>query len=180
MNIYLIGRELLIKEIEKAYAGGHIYFERDILSPQLDTLKVFGYKYEEYSSRISDRLSYFNENMRLLDDNNLNALFGRAPIYTKIRDDNPTRYIGNANVKNTMVADGCVIEGEVENCVLFRGVKIGKGAVVRNSIIMQDTTIMGNADLNYIITDKEVTIGAGKEIKGSASFPVFVPPYKSI
>jgi glucose-1-phosphate adenylyltransferase len=180
MNIYLIGRELLIKEIEKAYASGHIYFERDILSPQLDTLNVFAYKYEEYSSRISDRLSYFNENMRLLDDNNLNALFGRAPIYTKIRDDNPTRYIGNAKVKNTMVADGCVIEGEVENCVLFRGVKIGKGAVVRNSIIMQDTTIMGNADLNYIITDKEVTIGAGKEIKGSASFPVFVPPYKSI
>jgi glucose-1-phosphate adenylyltransferase len=180
MNIYLIGRELLIKEIERAYAGGHIYFERDILSPQLDTLKVFGYKYEEYSSRISDRLSYFTENMRLLDDDNLNALFGPAPIYTKIRDDNPTRYIGNAKVKNTMVADGCVIEGEVENCILFRGVKIGKGAVVRNSIIMQDTTIMGNADLNYIITDKEVTIGSGKEIKGSASFPVFVPPYKNI
>jgi glucose-1-phosphate adenylyltransferase len=180
MNIYLISRELLIKEIERAYANGHIYFERDILSPQLDTLNVIGYKYEEYSSRISDRLSYFTENMRLLDDNNLNALFGRAPIYTKIRDDNPTRYIGNAKVKNTMVADGCVIEGEVENCVLFRGVKIGKGAVVRNSIIMQDTTIMGNADLNYLITDKEVTIGSGKEIKGSASFPVFVPPYKSI
>jgi glucose-1-phosphate adenylyltransferase len=118
--------------------------------------------------------------MRLLDDDNLNALFGPAPIYTKIRDDNPTRYIGNAKVKNTMVADGCVIEGEVENCILFRGVKIGKGAVVRNSIIMQDTTIMGNADLNYIITDKEVTIGSGKEIKGSASFPVFVPPYKNI
>jgi glucose-1-phosphate adenylyltransferase len=180
MNIYLIGRELLIREIEKAYANGHIYFERDILSPQLDTLKVLGYKYDEYSSRISDRLSYFTENMRLLDDNNLNALFGRAPIYTKIRDDNPTRYIGNAKVKNTMVADGCVIEGEVENCVLFRGVKIGKGAVVRNSIIMQDTTIMGNADINYLITDKEVTIGSGKEIKGSASFPVFVPPYKNI
>ncbi|MCD7836621.1 MAG: glucose-1-phosphate adenylyltransferase subunit GlgD [Lachnospiraceae bacterium] len=180
LNIYLIGRELLIKEIERAYASGYVYFERDILSPQLNSLKVFGYKYEGYVSRISDMVSYFTENMKLLDDKNLNALFGRAPIYTKIRDDNPTRYIGKSRVKNTMVADGCVIEGEVENCILFRGVKIGKGAVVRNSIIMQDTTIMGNADIDYVITDKEVTIGSGKELKGNASFPVFVPAYKSI
>lgn len=180
LNIYLISRELLIKEIEHAYASGYVYFERDILSPQLDSLKVFGYKYDGYVSRISDMVSYFTENMKLLDDNNLNALFGRAPIYTKIRDDNPTRYIGKSRVKNTMVADGCVIEGEVENCILFRGVKIGKGAVVRNSIIMQDTTIMGNADIDYVITDKEVTIGSGKELKGNASFPVFVPAYKNI
>ena len=180
MNIYLIDRELLIKEIECAYAKGSIYFERDILSSQLDSLKVLGYKYEGYTSRISDMVSYFTENMRLLDNDNLEALFGHAPIYTKIRDDNPTRYIGDSKVKNTMVADGCVIEGEVENCILFRGVKIGKGAVVRNSIIMQDTTIMSNADIDYVITDKEVTISAGKELKGNASFPVFVPAYKNI
>ncbi len=180
MNIYLIERELLIKEIEQAYANGYVYFERDILSPQLNTLKVFGYKYEGYTSRISDMVSYFTENMRLLENDNLEALFGHSPIYTKIRDDNPTRYIGKAKVKNAMVADGCVIEGEVENCILFRGVKIGKGAVVRNSIIMQDTTIMGNADIDYVITDKEVTINAGKELKGNASFPVFVPAYKEI
>ena len=180
MNIYLIERELLIKEITNAYASGYVYFERDILSPQLNTLKVYGYKYEGYTSRISDMVSYFTENMRLLDNDNLDALFGRAPIYTRIRDDNPTRYIGKAKVKNTMVADGCVIEGEVENCILFRGVKIGRGAVVRNSIIMQDTTIMGNADIDYVITDKEVTIGSGKELKGNASFPVFVPAYKTI
>lgn len=180
MNIYLIDRELLIKEIEEAYAHGYVYFERDILAPQLNTLKVYGYKYEGYTSRISDMVSYFTENMKLLDNENLDALFGRAPIYTKIRDDNPTRYIGKARVKNTMVADGCVIEGEVENCILFRGVKIGRGAVVRNSIIMQDTTIMGNADIDYVITDKEVTIGSGKELKGNASFPVFVPAYKNI
>lgn len=180
MNIYVIERELLIKEIERAFASGYIYFERDILSSQINTLKIYGYEYNGYISRISDMLSYFNENMRLLDNDNLEALFGPAPIYTKIRDDNPTRYIGNAKVKNTMVADGCVIEGEVENCILFRGVKIGKGAVVRNSIIMQDTTIMGNADIDYVITDKEVTIGSGMELKGNASFPVFVPAYKSI
>ncbi len=180
MNIYLIERELLIQKIEHAYAHGYVYFERDILAPQLDTLKVYGFQYDGYTARISDVMSYFNENMRLLDDKNLDELFAPAPVYTTVRDDNPTRYLGNSKVKNTMVADGCVIEGEVENCILFRGVKIGKGAVVRNSIIMQDSTIMGNAEIDYVITDKNVTITSGKELRGNESFPIFVPAYKKI
>ena len=180
MNIYMIERELLIEQIQNAYARGHVYFERDVLAPQLNKLKVYGYKYEGYTARISDMESYYRENMKLLDDENLDALFEPSPIYTKIRDDNPTRYIGNSKVKNTMVADGCVIEGEVENCILFRGVKIGKGAVVKNSIIMQDTTIRDNAQIDYVITDKEVTISEGRSLKGNSSFPVFVPAYKII
>ena len=180
MNIYLIERELLIQKVQESFVRGHAYFERDILAPQLDTLNVYGYEFTGYTARISDMMSYYTENMKLLSDENLDALFGKAPIYTKIRDDNPTRYIGKAKVKNSMVADGCVIEGEVENCILFRGVKIGKGAVVKNSIIMQDSTIMGNVELDYVITDKEVTISSGKEVKGSDTFPIFVPAYKTI
>lgn len=180
MNTYLIDRELLITQIQNAYAHGYIYFERDILAPQLETLNVHAFQYKGYTARISDIMSYYTENMKLLDDKNLDELFEPAPIYTRVRDDNPTRYIGKAKVKNAMVADGCVIEGEVENCILFRGVKIGKGAVVKNSIIMQDTTIMGNAEINYVITDKEVTVTAGKELRGNESFPIFVPAYKTI
>lgn len=180
MNIYMIERELLIEQIQNAYARGHVYFERDVLAPQLNKLKVYGYKYEGYTARITDIESYYRENMKLLDDKNLDALFEPSPIYTKIRDDNPTRYIGDSKVKNTMVADGCVIEGEVENCILFRGVKIGKGAVVKNSIIMQDTTIRDNAQIDYVITDKEVTVSEGRSLKGNSCFPVFVPAYKII
>lgn len=180
MNIYMIERELLIEQIQNAYARGHVYFERDVLAPQLNKLKVYGYKYEGYTARITDIESYYTENMKLLDDKNLDALFDPSPIYTKIRDDNPTRYIGDSKVKNTMVADGCVIEGEVENCILFRGVKIGKGAVVKNSIIMQDTTVRDNAQIDYVITDKEVTVSEGRSLKGNSSFPVFVPAYKII
>ena len=180
MNIYMIERELLIEQIQNAYARGYVYFERDVLSTQLNKLKVYGYKYEGYTARITDIESYYTENTKLLDDKNLDALFEPSPIYTKIRDDNPTRYIGDSKVKNTMVADGCVIEGEVENCILFRGVKIGKGAVVKNSIIMQDTTIRDNAQIDYVITDKEVTVSEGRSLKGSRSFPVFVPAYKII
>lgn len=180
MNIYMIERELLIEQIQNAYARGYVYFERDVLASQLNKLKVYGYKYEGYTARITDIESYYTENMKLLDDKNLDALFEPSPIYTKIRDDNPTRYIGDSKVKNTMVADGCVIEGEVENCILFRGVKIGKGAVVKNSIIMQDTTIRDNAQIDYVITDKEVTVSEGRSLKGNRNFPVFVPAYKII
>ena len=180
MNLYLIERELLIEKIQHAYAHGYMYFERDILAPQLETLNVYGYKYEGYTARISDIMSYYKENMRLLDDKNLDALFSPSPIYTRVRDDNPTRYIGSPQVKNCMVADGCVIEGTVENCILFRGVRIGKGAVVKNSIIMQDTTIMEDTVIDYVITDKEVTVSEGKELIGNENFPIFVPAYQNI
>ena len=180
MNVYLIERELLIEKIQHAYVHGYMYFERDILAPQLDSLKVHGFKYEGYTARITDIVSYYKENMRLLNDENLDALFSPAPVYTRVRDDNPTRYIGSPQVKNCMVADGCVIEGSIENCILFRGVKVGKGAVVKNSIIMQDTTIMDNAVIDYVITDKEVTVSEGKELRGNESFPIFVPAYQSI
>lgn len=174
MNILVFERELLIKLINEAFIGGGVYLERDILVPQLDTLKVCGYEYKEYAARISGLKSYFDENMKLLDNENLEALFDRSPIYTKIRDDNPTRYISGASAKNVMVADGCLIEGEVENCILFRGVKIGKGAKVKNSILMQDTVIEPGVEAEYVITDKKVTISQDKKLTGTDSFPVFV------
>lgn len=180
MNIYVIDRELLINQIHTAFVRGYVYFERDILAPRLDRFNVQAFKYEGYAARITNMRSYFEENMKLLDDQNLDALFEGNPIYTKIRDDNPTRYIGGAKVKNTMSADGCIIEGEVENCVLFRGVRIAKGAKVKNCVLMQDTVVEEGANLEYIITDKNVTFTAGKELKGSDSFPVYVAKHQTV
>jgi glucose-1-phosphate adenylyltransferase len=174
MNIYVFEREYLIKIVNEAFINGGTYLERDVLAPQLSELKVNGYEYTDYVARIGSLKEYFDENMRLLDDANLSALFGKSPIYTKIRDDNPTRYVNGASAKNVMVADGCVIEGEIENCILFRGVKIGKGARVKNAILMQDTIIEPGADAEYVITDKKVLISEGKELKGTSTFPVFV------
>ena len=124
--------------------------------------------------------SYFDENMKLLDNENLDALFNPSPIYTKIRDDNPTRYIQGAAVKNVLVADGCVIEGEVENSVLFRGVKVAKGAKVKNCVLMQDTVVEEGAAVEYLITDKNVRITANKEVKGTNTFPVYVAKYQVV
>ena len=174
MNICIMEREALIKMIGDAYAQGYVYFERDILAPHLDTLNVQGYKYEGYAARITDIKSYFNENTKMLDEENLDAIFSGNPIYTKIRDDNPTRYINGAKANNVMVADGCVIEGEVENCVLFRGVKIAKGAKVKNCVLMQDTVVETGAKIEYLIADKNVTISADKQICGTDTFPVYV------
>lgn len=174
MGISLIGRELLIDLVNNAYVHGEEYFERDVLLKQLSRLNVQAYKYDGYVARISDMRSYFEENMRLLDDHNLDALFSPAPVYTKIRDDTPTRYIEGAKVRNIMVADGCLIEGEVENSILFRGVKVAKGAKVKNSILMQGTVVEAGADLEYVITDKNVTVTAGKGLKGTETFQVYI------
>lgn len=174
MNIYVIDRELLIDLVNTAFVRGQEYFERDIIAPQLAKLNVQAYKFEGYLARISGMKSYFDENMKLLDDYNLDGLFSRAPIYTKIRDDNPSRYINGAKATNVMVADGCIIEGEIENSILFRGVKVAKGAKVKNCILMQDTVIEAGANIEYLITDKNVTITAGKEMKGTDTFPFYI------
>lgn len=180
MNIYIISRELLMEQITNAFVHGYSYFERDILAPQLDKLNVQAFRFDGYLAQIGDMKSYFDENMKLLDDKNLDALFSGNPVYTKIRDDNPTRYISGAKVKNVMAADGCVIEGEVENSILFRGVKIAKGAKVKNCVLMQDTVVEANASLEYMITDKNVTITADKEVKGTDTFPVYVAKYQVV
>ena len=180
MNIYVVERELLIDMVNTAFVRGQQFFERDVLLAQLNKLNVHAYKYDGYVARICDMKSYFDENMKLLDDYNLDALFSGAPIYTKIRDDNPTRYIEGAKVQNVMAADGCVIEGEVENSVLFRGVKIAKGAKVKNCVLMQGTVVEAGANVEYLITDKNVTITAGKEMKGTDTFPVYIAKFQTV
>ena len=180
MNIFVLERELLISLIDEAYLKGQSYFERDVLAPKTGQLHMQGYCYDGYVARINDMQSYFKENMKLLDEDNLDALFSGNQIYTKIRDDNPTRYVKGSAVKNSLLADGCVIEGTVENCVLFRGCQVKKGAVVRNCVLMQDTVVESDCEVSYVVTDKNVHITAGKKLNGTESFPVFVAKKHSV
>lgn len=181
MNIYIMEREFLIEQFNTAFVRGQVYFERDILAPQLDRLHVNAFRYDGYVARITSLKSYFDENMKMLDDANVDALFSSGnPIYTKIRDDNPARYINGSSAKNIMAADGCVIEGEVENSILFRGVKVGKGAKVKNCVLMQDTVVEAGASVEYVVTDKNVTITEGKELKGSDTYPVYVAKHRTV
>ena len=125
LNIYVLERETLIKLVKDATSRGLIYFERDILAHNVNILNIHALEYTGYVAHVCDMKSYFDENLKLIDEKNLDALFPKnSPVYTKIRDDNPTRYVTGSKVENSILADGCLIEGTVENCVLFRGVKI--------------------------------------------------------
>ena len=96
------------------------------------------------------------------------------PIFTKNRDSAPTRYKSGAVVENSFIADGCVIEGTVKGCVLFRGVHVAKGAVVENSILMQDTYVSSGTELGYVITDKNVVIKEKRKLFGCESLPFYI------
>ncbi len=175
MNIFIIRKDLLVKMIADAAARMLSNFERDVLINCLADYNVHAYVHDGYVSRMYSLDSYFDASMGLLEPGNLSALFpGDRPVYTKVRDEAPVRYGVDSKVSNCLVADGCVIEGEVENCVLFRGVTVKKGAVVKNSILMQETVVGENASLQYIITDKDVTISDGRSLVGQQSYPVYI------
>ena len=175
LNMYLIKKELLIQLVQHSIARNQHNFERDIIQARVKELNIMAYQYSGYVGRIDSISSYYKENMALLNPSNRKQLFTvNRPIYTKVRDNAPCKYGIGSKVKNSLVADGCIIEGEVENCVIFRGVKVGKGARVKNSIIMQDTIIGEKADLNYVITDKKVIISDNRTLSGSQVYPLFV------
>lgn len=175
MNIYIMEKEKLIRIVDDAFVHGYSYFTRDLMATNTDSLNIQAYEYTGYASQITDMKSYFEENMKLLDEDNRAELFKSGnSIYTKIRDDNPTRYINGSKAKNVMVADGCVIEGTVENSILSRGVKIGKNAKVKNCILLQDTVIEDGANLEYVITDKNVRVSRNRSLTGNDSFQVYV------
>lgn len=107
-------------------------FERDLIQANVGVLKICGYKTEGFVVTLDSLKSFYDANMALLDLNNRSELFCRErPVYTKVRDEVPAIYGLGAAVKNSLVADGCKIEGTVENSILFRGVTIGKDAVVK-------------------------------------------------
>jgi glucose-1-phosphate adenylyltransferase len=112
--------------------------------------------------------------MMLLKKEIRDELFADRDVYTKVRDSAPSKYGENAVVHNSLISDGCEIEGTVENCILFRGVKVAKGAIIRNSIIMQDSVIGANASLNCVITDKNVVITDRRQLCGCEDLPYFI------
>lgn len=175
MDIMMISAELLEHIVSDAYSRNQFSFTKDVLQSGVGLYKINAYEYDGYASRFDSMRAYFDASMRMLETDVRRQLFPRErPIYTKLRDEAPTVYGLNANVRNSLLADGCTIEGEVENSVLFRGVKIGKGVKVKNSIIMQNTQIGIHSNLECVITDKDVVINDGRMIMGHSTYPVFI------
>ncbi len=175
MNIFVMSKEFLLKTIGESTSRNLYSFEIDILQHKLDELKVYGYRFDGYYSQIDGIQAYYQANMDLMNKEVRTELFNLTdPIYTKVRDDAPAVYGLEASAKNSLIADGCVIEGTVENSVLFRGVKVGKGAVIKNCIIMQDAEVGDKCELNYVIADKNVKVGNYRSLCGTVDYPVFV------
>ena len=161
--------------VEENVARGNYDFKHDVLLGRQDSLRLCGYRFGGYVARVDSVLSYYRHNMELLDGANRQDLFLRSGVvYTKIKDQVPAIYGERAVCRNSLVADGCIVEGTVENSILFRGVRIAPGAVVRDSIIMQSSDIMQGANLEHVILDKSVVIRQHRRLTGQEDFPVVV------
>ena len=113
--------------------------------------------------------------MALLEPAVRQDLFNRErPVYTKVKDEVSARYGADAEVRNAMLADGCDIDGRVENSILFRGVRVGRGAIVRNSILMQGVTVGDGCVLDHVVLDKGAVLRDGRTIVGYEGFPIIL------
>ena len=175
LNMWIVNKSFLENMLDDAQSHNYQSFERDILQRGCDKHRIFTWNFDGYAGNVNTIQQFFHTNMDLLDSAIRDELFFRyGHIYTKVRDDVPAKYGDNATVCNSLIADGCVIEGEVENSVLFRGVSIGKGAKISNSIVMQGTKIDSNVKLNYVIIDKDATIKDNRILMGFDSYPLYI------
>ena len=177
MKVLIIKRELLLNLVDKAVAHGLHDLDRDLLMTMVrdGQYKVNAYEYKGECWRIDSVQSYFRFNMDILDPEKRKGLFrDDLPVYTKVRDEMPTHYCDKASVINSLLADGCQIEGTVENSVLFRGVRIAPDAHVKNCIIMQDGQVHSGAYIENCILDKQSVIKRNAKLIGPDAYPIVI------
>ncbi|WP_459129114.1 glucose-1-phosphate adenylyltransferase subunit GlgD [Guggenheimella bovis] len=172
IEMYIIKKEVFLTILREAIEQGTYLYFKDALLEKLRHLKAGTFEIDSDVQPITSTQSYYNASMQLLDPDYAKYLFYKhGKIYTKVKDAPSTIYLGNTSVENSLIANGCIIKGVVENCVLFRGVKIGKNSVVRNSILFQDTVIGENCQINNCIFDKNVEIADEKTLMGVGGVP---------
>ena len=183
LNIVVMRTDYLLQMVQDAIAHDYNSMTRDFINRYKDTKNFRVYKYDGYFACVSSLADYFRCSMEQITDNNARkSLFDvpNRPVYTKVRNSTPTYYSDTSSVKNSMIADGCVIEGTVENSILFRGVKVGRNCTVKNCILMQDTITGENVFLNYVIADKNVVVRDGRMLSGCDVQPYYIEKGKMI
>ena len=177
MNIMVFKTQFLRDALLDARAHNFTSFHRDVIAGGIGRCKFRVYRHDGYFANIKSFLDYFALNMDLAQNKAArDELFGmkNRPIYTKVRNSPPTKYVGESTVKDSLIADGCIIEGTVENSIIFRGVKVGRGSVVRNSILLQDTVVGSGVSLNCVVTDKNTMVRDGRMLSGHETMPFFI------
>lgn len=175
LEIYILSRDTLLDLVKEASFRGIYHLTDALWDEGSKVLKTGIFKFDGYTASVGSVAAYYKSSMELLLPRVRQELFlpGR-PVRTKERSD-PSAYYGDGAVsKNCLVADGCYIEGEIENSVLFRGVRIEKGARVKNCVLMQDTVVREGAELSCVITDKRVTISSYVTLIGHEKYPITI------
>lgn len=177
----LVNKQVLINLIEQSKVRGKKGYLANMIVRNIGKLKIKAYEMKGYARKIATISDYYTTSMEILNKEVREELFKiDTPIYTKDKDMTPSRYLSNSNVKNCFIADGCTIDGTVENSIIFRSVKIDKGTTIKNSIVLQQSDIGENVRLENVILDKLVIVRNNRELVGTKDFPVIVGKGKII
>ncbi len=177
MDIFVLSKKWLVQQVKEHIAHNLYHMDRDLVLGQWQkgaiTVNVYSFKGKVlFNESVQE---YFQNSLALIDKEVRHDLFAyNHPVYTKVRDRVPTYYGEDCEVEDCIVADGCMLEGEVENSILFRQVTVAPGAEVENCVIMNDTVVGEDAQLEYVILDKDVTVRPGAKLIGTASNPIIV------
>lgn len=183
LNMVVMSSAYLRQIVLDAIAHNYMSLTRDIIARNMSRMNYQVYRYDGYFACISSFANYYQHSMELIKNPEArNSLFNvkNRPVYTKVRNSAPSYYSPTSSVKNSLVADGCYIEGTVENSIVFRGVKVGRNTSVKNCILMQDTIVGEGAFLNYVITDKNAVIRDGRMLCGAETQPFYISKGKMI
>lgn len=173
-NVFVMKLSLLQNIVMDSITHNKTHFTRDVISPNLNGMNIIGYEHKGFYAGITSLQAYYNSSMEILKNDVRHEIFGDRSVFTKIRDSAPTRYGNCSVVRNSLIADGCDIQGEVENSIIFRNVKVGRGTVIKNCIVMQNAVIGENCSLNCLIVDKNVTVTDRKVLSGSENHPFYL------
>jgi len=176
MGAYLMPVPTFAYLVRSTYERGGQDFLLDALIRHAEEFKISAFKHDGYVAHINSTMEYYEANRDCLKPEVWEELFmnNDRPIFTKVKDEVPVQYKETANVKNSLIANGCEIRGTVENSILFRGVTVGKGSVVKDSILMQRCDVQDGARVENVICDKEVIITKNRWLKGSENYPYIV------
>lgn len=175
LEIYILSKELLLELVDECMSHDQVSFRGAVLQAKAGALKIQSYVWDGYAAQIRNLNEYYNRSLELLDPSIRQELFPAArPVHTKERNDASTYVDPAGTCCNCLVADGCTIEGTVENSIIFHGVSVAKGAEVKNCVLMQDVTVSRDAVLHHVIADKAVEIMDSRTLMGHDHYPMVI------
>ena len=177
MDMFVLNKKWMIQQVKEVIARDKFHMDRDLVLGgwQRGKVSVNVYQFEGVALFNESVEEYYYNSLALINKDIRHDVFhGAHPIYTKVRDRVPTYYGEGCDIENCLAADGCMLEGQVKNSVLFRQVTVNKGAEVEDCVIMNDAVIGEGSELKYVILDKNVTVTPGAKLIGTKKNPIIV------